>query len=524
MSQWSRTFIYLAVAAAALLVAWWARPAPDRSEINETGSRFFEPFDPLAAKSLEIVSFSQGASGRHAFKVAQQDGRWAIPSHEGYPADAQDHLGQAATSVMDLHKGQVVSDRSSDHELYGVVDPAASESNSGVGTRVTLQDDGGKTLVDLIIGKPVKDAPQLHYLRVPGKDRVYTATVNTDKLTTKFEEWIERDLLKLGPAQIKQVVIDDYSVDEVNNRINPGDHLILHCSPTDNQWSLEGLTDNEAVQQQKLQDMRAALADVRIIDVHRKPAGLSAQLQAGSDMRLDADAVTSLMSRGYFLVEGRQGSNQRELLSNEGEMAIRTGDGVVYALRFGEVINVEAGADLNEAKSEDGSEGQTPSGSEKGRYLFVTANFDPSLIEVPKYDTVPDALGAPASQPASEPADSAASQPAESQPAASQPSEAVTKAMQKARDAIIEANDQKRKGYEKKVADGQDKVKQLNVRFADWYYVVSDGVYQKLKLRRADVVGPKTEAPPAVPGTPGAPGAPNPNAPSGGLPGIDDEG
>ena len=39
--------------------------------------------------------------------------------------------------------------------------------------------------------------------------------VKTDKLSTKFQNWIEEDLLKLNAFDIKQVVMDDHSVDEL---------------------------------------------------------------------------------------------------------------------------------------------------------------------------------------------------------------------------------------------------------------------------------------------------------------------
>jgi len=60
---------------------------------------------------------------------------------------------------------------------------------------------------------------------VPGRDRVYTVEVDPSNLTTKFEDWIERDLLKFDPMQLMGVVIDDYSIDELNNRIMRGQPL-----------------------------------------------------------------------------------------------------------------------------------------------------------------------------------------------------------------------------------------------------------------------------------------------------------
>ena len=49
--------------------------------------------------------------------------------------------------------------------------------------------------------------------------------------------------------------------------------------------------------------------------------------------------------------------------------------------------------------------------------------------------------------------------------------------------------------YEAKVAAGKQKVKELNDRFADWYYVISNDSFDKLRLSRADLVKAKAKKP-----------------------------
>jgi hypothetical protein len=459
MTESVKTCVFVIVGAVALGLAWWARPAPfDRAAgLDDAGQRFFEQFDPLTARSMEILSVNPETVARSAFKVAQVDSKWAIPSRENYPADAQDRLAGAAVSVMDLIKGPSVSDSPADHELFGVVDPAGNgAASAGAGTRVTLQDEGNKTLVDLIIGKDVKDAEQVRYIRVPGRDRVYTAKVDTAQLSTKFEDWIERDLLKLEPSQIKEVFIEDYSIDELNGRVNVADHLKLSYEQAGDTWTLEGLAADETISKPRVDEMKAALDDLKIVDVHRKPAGLSAQLQSDKGLTLDPVAQGSLQTRGYFVVGG-------QLLSNEGETFVKMSDGVEYSLRFGEVVDYDEGsANLGADQSSE------ESGNKLGRYVFVTTSFDSGLIPPPELEDVPELP--PATQPAE--GDSSATQPTEDP----------------ARAAIIAANEQKQKDYDKKVADGQQRVRELNRRFADWYFVVSDATYQKLRLKRVDLV------------------------------------
>ena len=68
--------------------------------------------------------------------------------------------------------------------------------------------------------------------------------------------------------------------------------------------------------------------------------------------------------------------------------------------------------------------------------------------------------------------------------------------------------------YNDKVKKGQQHVKELNDRFADWYYVVSDEVYHKIHLKGSDVI--KTKEKPAGKGD----GATDFNELEKGLPGV----
>ncbi len=275
---------------------------------DDIGKEFFPEFkDPLAATSLEVVEYDEPTGTLRPFKVAQANGVWSIPSHEGYPADAKNQLEQAAVAVMGLEKLSMVSDSPADQATYGVIDPDAAKLQagaSGVGKRVTLEDKGGNKLAEFIIGKKDPDRPELHYVRVPGQDRIYRAVVKTDKLSTKFQNWIEQDLLKLNAFDVKQVVMDDHSVDELNQNqplIQRG-LTIVDFDNKDSKWTLEkmeaadpatgkweevALKDDEELDTQKLNDLKTALDDLKIVDVRHKPAGLSKDLKAGEELVAD---------------------------------------------------------------------------------------------------------------------------------------------------------------------------------------------------------------------------------------------
>src|SRR5262249_41642241 len=86
------------------------------------------------------------------------------------------------------------------------------------------------------------------------------------------------------------------------------------------------------------------------------------------------------------------------------------------------------------------------------------------------------------------------------------------------RKRIEQENQHKLDEYQTSIKKGQESVKDLNLRFGDWYFVVSDDVYRKIRLSRDKVVKakekPKADAAPgqgglkgtAIPGLPPIPG------------------
>ena len=56
---------------------------------------------------------------------------------------------------------------------------------------------------------------------------------------------------------------------------------------------------------------------------------------------------------------------------------------------------------------------------------------------------------------------------------------------------IEKENQRRREEYEGKIAQGKKHVQELNNRFADWYYVISDDVYRKIHVGREQVVKKK---------------------------------
>jgi hypothetical protein len=581
MNEILKTVGFVGAAVLIVSIAWLSQPASPVTDAEDVrGERLFPDFnDPLAATSMEIVEFDPETAEVRPFTVAQVDvkgegkPRWAIPTHENYPADARDQVADAASGVMELRILEVAARNPSDHAYYGVVDPNPNKrkGTTGVGTRVTMKDHRGRVLMSLVIGKEVPDRSGLRYVRKVDEDPVYVVKISTSKLSTKFEDWIEKDLLKLNTWDIKQIQIRDHSVDELRREVIQRGRMTLEYDDTgETKWKLskdekfEGgrwvpvaMAPDEELDTAKLDTLKNALDDLKIVDVSRKPPGLSGDLKAEKSFLDNDEALASLISCGFYPA---QIGSRVELVSNEGEIRCLVKDGVEYVLRFGEIAGVgSTAAEKKEGKEEGKEEGSSSSGL--NRYIFVMAQFNPDIIPKPKLETLPEEKPKPAGdeadkgetpkedsgadqssaeKPATEPTqekahgqsadEKAGGQSAEEQTGASSTEEETGKpaaegkqakthdeaagdekadkesAEKKAektaaagsqpdieaqRERIKKDNKRKQEEYDEKLEQGKKKVKELNDRFADWYYIISDEVYQKIHLGRDQIVKKK---------------------------------
>src|SRR5262245_12866905 len=140
MNESIRTLVYVGVGVVAVLVAYASRPSlsAKKDDLNKIiSTQLFPDFkDPLVATRLEIKQFDEATGhGVKSFMVSQQGDRWVIPSHGGYPADAESQLRAVAETLADLRVIGVMPDAATEHSRFGVLDPDKVEIGAtGVGT------------------------------------------------------------------------------------------------------------------------------------------------------------------------------------------------------------------------------------------------------------------------------------------------------------------------------------------------------------------------------------------------------
>ena len=104
MNQMNKTLLFVGAALASAALAFATRTGDvGVAPPEEVGQRMCPDFkDPLAAKSLKIVRFDEGLASLSEIEVKESNGIWTLPSHDGYPADAENRIRDATTPFVEL--------------------------------------------------------------------------------------------------------------------------------------------------------------------------------------------------------------------------------------------------------------------------------------------------------------------------------------------------------------------------------------------------------------------------------------
>jgi hypothetical protein len=437
-----KTWIFVGVAVACLAVTGLFELASRPAEIQEygkLGQEFYPEFtDPTLATSLTVSVIDAEEVKPLSFSVKQaESGRWVIPSHHNYPADAADQLAETASSVIGIKRGAMVTRWASDHARYGVVNPETDsvgvDELEGIGKRLTLQGKDDTVLASYIIGKKVDGEDNQYYVRHPGEDETYIAELDIS-LSTKFGDWVNTDLLDIDSFDVRRVDLNDYSFDELRGTVTGKIESKLARESSSADWKMEGIDEKtQEVNKDAIGDTVNELANLELAGVRPKQPGLTADLKldrSALGSQRDVDRLQSdLMSRGFLLQPSRTDPETLTLISREGEMSVGTEDGLVYQLHFGRVFTgsekeLEIGltsddegdgptdegdddesagdkaaedqakaestgddeaetdeADTGEEDSDDSAgKEDADSTSKPGRYVFVRVDFDPTLL------------------------------------------------------------------------------------------------------------------------------------------------
>ena len=543
MNEKFKTPIFITAAFASLMLAYFTAPKVMDPALqgSKMGQALFESFDPSEATGIEIIEFDDENIQSKSIEVAQTDQGWLIkrPGKADYPANADNQVKNVSSILFDLRIIDQAAEGVGEHAQFGVLDPSeANPTDSGIGRKIALKNDSGSNLAQLIIGNEVEGLNNTRYVRKPDENAVFRVELeNVNDVTTKFVDWVKKDFLDLDKWNIKQVTFDNYEIK--NGQIAPSVKQVLNYD--DSEWKLSGsvLSEDQELDKDKLDEMKDAFDDLEIIDVEKKPDILASSLRKGSEF-VDANNIqelqnsaNSLIQKGFRPVnelgqDGKplsypNGKPKLKVVSQKGEVIVGMKDGVEYVLRFGETYRGP--------EDDENSSGNS-------RYIYAFARVNPNLLEQPVLEAVPEPFEQPKtnentdtngskgdtggtgevgdpSVPNAPPGPPPNFTPPSPPPSLTPPpppspnlqldsvdsnsstapetdSFAKKKADRDAEIARIESsNAQKQREFQEKLTKAQTRVKELNENLGDWYYVISNEIYAKIRLDRADFVKAK---------------------------------
>ena len=524
MKENKKTITFLGAAIIAVCIATFTSPTKrdPSAKANLMGQALFESFDARAVTGIEIVEVDEEDIQTKSIEVTQTEKGWFIrrPGKADYPANADNQLEDVSSMLFDLRIIDQAGEGAGEHAKFGALNPSkADATESGIGRLIHLKNSSGSNLASLIIGEEVDGLPNTYYVRKPEQNAVYRVEVsNARDVSSKFVDWVEQDFLDLDKRKIKQVTLDNYDVNLAQGKINRTNNpFVLNIA--DSKWSFPGgnLKDNEELDKEILDALKDALDDLEIIDVERKPEILVNNLKQGkeffSNLR-DANnqaVVQSLQQKGFYTIAAKDASGQTvpKVVSNKGEVLVGMESGVEYVLRFGDIYR---GPEEDENSSGD------------SRYIYAFARVNESLLTPPNLAPLPSASpqGAkgpegekgPIAKPGSPPDFTPPTAPPKvtPPPPPAQPKAANNKAVkvekktatdqaaEKAKkDAEKEAeiaqvqasNARMQAEYDGKINKARQRAKEINENLAGWYYVISNDVYEKIRLERNSFVKSK---------------------------------
>ncbi|HMP79727.1 MAG TPA: DUF4340 domain-containing protein, partial [Pirellulaceae bacterium] len=568
----SQTIRFGVAAGVSLLIAgaaYWVNLPPRVTGFELVGHSFFDQFQEVnQAASLDVFALDANARMQQ-FSVKKIDDVWCIPSHHNYPAEAADRLAKVGASVIRLNREALVGRLPAEHARFGVLDPQDETQLEleNTGKRLVLRDVHGGLLADLIIGHRVsdddlptqdrnidpsqRDKPRsAYYVRRTDEQQTYRVHLDLD-LSTRFSDWIDSRLLNVSSGEINKLFLDNY---ELRERVNPtrqtieiakypGEQIELIRPQDPWKWQLVGLDESAGtLDETKVNQLLRTLTGLTIVGVRPKylfqgQQFLSADLtpirlpefEARPELFEQAFELLrrNLRDKGFNLLPRSNRLDEFQFVSQFGEFAFSTSDGVGYRVYLGRSISgddnvIEFGGDSDESlppatpagTDEDAAQQETPAEppadkDAKNRFLMITVHVDESALgPAPEMPNAPEEPTRPEGYlPADETDLAEAAQQDEQSDNTQQDAQQTPpprnpafieyeKAMAEFELAQMQFEMAKMRyeseieSRQRQLADARSRVDQYNDRFGAWYYVVSADNLASLRVTQAELVKP----------------------------------
>jgi hypothetical protein len=164
------------------------------------------PVLPEIAQRPAAVARIALVRGETKTTLLHRGDRWVVDEKAGYPAD-QAKVGHLLAGLAKLSYAEPKTHKP---ELYGRLDLEDADKKGAKSTLVTVADEGGTLLGELIVGKQHADdqggGDDGVYVRLPGNPQAWLAHGTVD-LGGDTAAWLDRKLVDLPLAQVRSLVL-----------------------------------------------------------------------------------------------------------------------------------------------------------------------------------------------------------------------------------------------------------------------------------------------------------------------------
>lgn len=209
----------------------------------------------IAQKPASVMRIAL-VRGETKTTLLRHGAQWVVEEKAGYPADQT----KVAKLLAGLAKLTYAAPKTQKPDLYSRLDLDGADKKGAKGTLVTMADEGGTLLGELIVGKLHPDdlggGDDGVYVRRPGNPQCWLAHGTID-VGGDSASWLDRKLVDLPPAQVKSLVLADAD----------GSKLTIGRDRQDAPLSLAELPAGRKLKSETALDDRAgALANLDLVD------------------------------------------------------------------------------------------------------------------------------------------------------------------------------------------------------------------------------------------------------------------
>lgn len=171
--------------------------------------------------------------------VRKNDGHWMLPDHFGAVAD-QARIKNLLQRLGTMKRPWPVAESSDVRTRFKVADNAFER-------RLEFREKG-ETRADLLLGS----SPGFRkvHARLKGEDKIYDIPFSTYRVSLKAQDWVDKNPLKLDRAKIDSIDLSD-----------------CRLLRRDGKFVVDGLSDSQQTDADKVKALVNKLSELRILDV-----------------------------------------------------------------------------------------------------------------------------------------------------------------------------------------------------------------------------------------------------------------